>query len=374
LAVTACLWANSLNYPNAGGHRWVYLNWALGLRACGLKVIWLESVAGGIAEKEIQGLLATLKYHLRPYGLADSIALCPIDGHPLPISLLRDAVHVDDAAESDLLIDLAYADSGQAVRKFKLSVLIDIDPGLTQLWIQSGGMSIAPHDFYFTIGETVGRADSGFPDCGLKWIYVPPCIALEWWPLTRVSGNSPLSTVANWWGEWMSANGVSYDNSKRVAFLPYLDLPKFCNTRLELAIGGKLDEDERDDLEKRGWSIRNAWEVASTPWDYQRYIQNARGEFSCAKPSCSRLKNAWLSDRTLCYLASGRPAVVEHTGRSRFLPDAEGLFRFKSLEEALLGIRELELDYEQHSWAARALAERYFDAKMVVSRLLDQVL
>ena len=120
--------------------------------------------------------------------------------------------------------------------------------------------------------------------------------------------------------------------------------------------------------------MRDAEVVAFTPWDYQRYIQESRGEFSCAKPSCVRLQNAWVSDRTLCYLASGKPAVVQHTGPSRFLPDAAGLCRFRTLEEAVHCLETVAADYERHCRLARALAEELFDARKVVARVLERAL
>jgi hypothetical protein len=122
-------------------------------------------------------------------------------------------------------------------------------------------------------------------------------------------------------GEGMIDGAGAYSNDKRTGFLPYLDLPKLAAAPLELALCLAPEEhDERAMLLGHGWRLCDAWGVASTPWDYQRYVQRSRGEFSCVKPSCVRLQNAWISDRTLCYLASGRPAVVEHTGPSRFLP------------------------------------------------------
>jgi hypothetical protein len=114
--------------------------------------------------------------------------------------------------------------------------------------------------------------------------------------------------------------------------------------------------------------------VASTPWGYQQYIQNSVGEFSCTKPSYVRLRNAWTSDRTLCYLASGKPAVVQHTGPSRFLPDAGGLFRFRTIEDAANCLEAVMADHERHRCLARALAEEYFDAPQVVGRVLEQAL
>ena len=127
-------------------------------------------------------------------------------------------------------------------------------------------------------------------------------------------------------------------------------------------------------LLNHGWRVRDAWAVTGTPWDYQGYLQQSLGEFSCVKPSCVRLQNAWISDRTLCYLASGKPAVVEHTGASRFLPEREGLFRFRDLPEAVQCLRALSDDYERQCRLARGLAEHYFDAKTVVTKVLERSL
>ena len=120
--------------------------------------------------------------------------------------------------------------------------------------------------------------------------------------------------------------------------------------------------------------MRHSYDVASTPWEYQRYIQDSLGEFSCVKPSCIRLQNAWVSDRTICYLASGKPAVVEHTGPSRFLPDAAGLFRFRDMGEAVRCLETVAADYEGQCRLARALAEEYFDARKVVGSVLERAL
>ena len=114
--------------------------------------------------------------------------------------------------------------------------------------------------------------------------------------------------------------------------------------------------------------------MSSTPWDYQRYLQGSRGEFSCAKPSTVRMQNAWVSDRTLCYLASGKPAVVQHTGPSRLVPDAAGLFRFHTPDEAARHLDTAAADYERHSRLARALAEEYFDARRVTASVLERAL
>ena len=166
-----------------------------------------------------------------------------------------------------------------------------------------------------------------------------------------------------------------YCNDKRAGFLPFLELPRHSTHPVELALClGDNEYTERADLQRRGWHIADPAQVASTPWDYQRYIQNSFGEFSCAKPSCVRLQNAWISDRTICYLASGKPAIVQHTGPSRFLPDASGLFRFRDLESALHSIETVVSDYDNQSRLARQLVEEYFDARKVVSSVLERAL
>jgi hypothetical protein len=125
-------------------------------------------------------------------------------------------------------------------------------------------------------------------------------------------------------------------------------------------------------LIKNGWRARAASEVSATPEDYRAYIRNSRGEFSCAKESCLVFANAWMSDRTTCYLASGKPAVVQHTGSSRLLPDKEGLWRFKTIEQAarMLDYLSDEANYAAEQQAARALAVDQFDAQEVMTALL----
>jgi hypothetical protein len=165
-------------------------------------------------------------------------------------------------------------------------------------------------------------------------------------------------------------------NEKREAFLPYAELPSRVDARLELAM--TLDEyteaTDRRTLEAGGWTVRDAWEACPTPDLYRSYVRGSRAEFSCAKPSCRLLANAWVSDRTLCYLASGRPAVVEHTGPSRILPDHEGLLRFGDLDGAAAAIAAVEADYERHCRLARELAEQHFDGVRVVGEVLERAL
>ena len=127
-------------------------------------------------------------------------------------------------------------------------------------------------------------------------------------------------------------------------------------------------------MQDHGWHVRNSGEVAGTPELYRRYIQQSRGEFSCAKPSCMKWQNAWISDRTLCYLASGRPVVVQDTGPSAVLPNGLGMFRFSTVEEAVQALAAVNKDYPRHRRAARELAESFFDGRRILASVLEEAL
>lgn len=371
---TVCLGANTLGYPEGGGHHWVFLNWALGFRALGCDVIWLEECGDDLPGPELRVRVEALRSRLRPYGLDDRLALCSRGDLPRSQDRVTRCLDLEEAAGADLLLNASYRLSPRVVARFRRSALLDIDPGLLQRWISRAEIQVARYDLYFSIGETVGRPGARFPDCGVRWLYTPPCVSLDWWPTCPTEADAPFTTVSHWYmHQWVQDDdGEVYENNKRSGFVPYFDLPRHTAQRLELALClGPGDEGEAEMLRARGWGVRHAHDVAATPWAYQRYIQRSRGEFSGVKPAWVRLQNAWISDRTICYLASGKPAVIQHTGPSRFLPDAAGLFRFQNLAEAARCLEDANRDYDRQSRLARALAEEYFDAKKVAKGVLE---
>jgi hypothetical protein len=377
MGITVCIApVRTLEYPEGGGHVWEYLNWALGLRAVGCKVIWLEAVAPSSPPVEIRANIADLKLRLERYGLVNSLALYSATDGPLPADLTAmGCLDLDAAAGADLLLEFPYDTPLHVVKRFRRSALLDIDPGLSQAWISKGRKRLTPHDVYFTTGETVGQAGTRIPDLGLTWIYTLPCVALDWWPRHETKTKAPFTTVAHWYaGGWLEDDANAHLDDKRSGFLPFLDLPRHTDHPWELALDLKPGGEQWCMLEDRGWRVVDSHGVVATPWDYQHYIQDSFGEFSCAKPACLKLENAWVSNRTLCYLASGKPAVVQHTGASRFLPDSAGLFRFRDLKQAAQFVEKAVIDYKNQCKLARALAEEYFDARNVVGVLLERAL
>ena len=209
--------------------------------------------------------------------------------------------------------------TGSLVDRFRRSALVVSIPGCSNVG-SAGQTPLARHHLYFSIGETVGRPDARFPDGGRTWHYTPPCVALDWWPVHSSRPDAAFTAVSHWEGDkdYMVDEGGIYANSKKAGFLPFWDLPQRTSVSLELALClAEREHAKHNSLRSRGWRVRDAHQVASTPWDYESYIQHSRGEFGWVKPSCIRLQNAWVSDRTLGYLASGKPAVVRNPGSSR---------------------------------------------------------
>jgi hypothetical protein len=361
---------NVVNYPEGGGHFWVYMQYVRGLRSAGCDVWWLEEFRPTEERQRDQERVSVFSQRLARYGMDGKFLLYTNEG-----AYLGRGVSEAEAifSDTDLLLNFHQAIQPRMLAQFRRTALVDIDPGLLQFWISHGQLSVAPHDLYFTTGETVGRPGAKFSDCGLPWIPIRPPVALDLWPCVSELKSDAFTTVSSWWAdEWVSDGLEVYDNTKRAQFLEFVGLPRKRSQRLELALClGEADTEDCHLLQTNGWRVRHAFEVAGTPEDYQRYVQSSRGEFSCAKTSCMKFQNAWVSDRSLCYLASGRPVVVQHTGPSKILPDRLGMLRFSTVAEAADCLNEAAANYSLHSRAARELTEAFFDARRVAEQILS---
>ena len=373
------------SYLEGGGHFWVYMQYALGLQQMGCEVYWLEGFRSQGDPELDAPRIAQFMNRMEQFGLGGKVILYHDRGKGDNSTALPDFIGISRSEaeaifhQADLLLNFHYAISPSLLARFRRTALIDIDPGLLQLWISTGQLSVAPHGVYFTTGETVGTAAATFPGCGVTWRHIRPPVCLERWPFTFDPGCKVFTTVSSWWShDWVKdADGRLFDNNKRVSFMDFLDLPHRTSQPLELALclGNKAhDIADRQMLEGCGWKVRHAYDVSRTPAMYQSYVQESRGEFSCAKPTCMKFQGAWVSDRTLCYLASGKPVVVQHTGPSSILPNGKGMFRFSTMEEAVGALEAINADYQRHCRAAREIAETHFDSRRVMEGILNLAL
>src|SRR6266516_5122992 len=179
---------NVANFPEGGGHFWVYLQYVLGLRQLGCDVYWLEAFrTKGRAEREAAAL-DTLRARLERYGLSGKVILSLTHSQTPMAQAPTEYLNVSRAEaeavfeKTDLLLNFHYAISPGLLARFRRTALVDIDPGLLQFWISSGQLRVARHDSYFTIGEGVARPGGKIPGSGFSWIHVWPEVCLERWP------------------------------------------------------------------------------------------------------------------------------------------------------------------------------------------------
>ncbi len=375
---TVCLLAQTLGYPEGGGHFWCYYNWALGFQSAGFHVIWLETVddkliAPAALNRAVLALRNRLATELAPFHLA----LTKDDGSSLPGMAELGALSLHEAAEqAELLVNFRYGFPTEAVRRFRRSVLMDIDPGLLAYWINKKYFTIALHDAYATVGGNIGKHNPLVPATGLAWERIRPAVHLPSWPALPSDAGSAFSAISHWHAnEYVEGpDGEYYANTKRAAFEPFIELPHKTSAKLELCIClSPEDEPEATEWLNRGWRIVNSHGLTSTPPDYRRYIQQTAGEIGVAKPAYVKMNTGWISDRTVCYLASGRPCVVQDTGPID-VPSGEGLLRFSNIKQAAEALDRVALDPLAHSAAARQLAEEYFSAEKLARRVAGLVL
>jgi hypothetical protein len=163
---------------------------------------------------------------------------------------------------------------------------------------------------------------------------------------------------------------------KDVEFLRFLDLPgRVAPTALEIAVNaGKRRRAPLELLRAMGWRVVNPERVCLDLDSYRAYIEGSLAEWGVAKNGYVQGQSGWFSERSACYLAAGRPVVVQDTGFSAVLPVGEGILPFTTPEEAAAAIRAVTSAYARHAVAARDIAEAYFDSAKVLTRLVEEAL
>jgi hypothetical protein len=275
---------------------------------------------------------------------------------------------------SDLLWNFWYAVHEPLLSQFRRRAFIDVDPGHLQICVASGGLSIGEHDAYLTVGSNLNERSCEIPTLGLNWRPFRPFVYLPMWQAAPNPGrDAPFSSITQWNWEELPWRGGTVGVSKRSAYLKYLNLPRIARRPFELAanIGSEDPAGDRVRFAECGWQIVDPNEVVTSPTQYQQYIRTSRAEFMCPKPIHVALRTGWFSDRSVAYLASGRPVLAEDTGFSKHLAIGAGVIAFSNIEEAVAGTTEIDRNYEYHSHAARALAEDVFDSRKCLQAMLS---
>ena len=356
--------------PGQGGATWAVLQYVLGLRRLGHDVLLVEPVEA-LSDDVVRYFEAVVDQ----FDLGERAALVESGGERtagVAYSHLADL-----AAGADLLLNVSgmLTDerlAGGVARR----VYLDLDPAFNQLWhaVEGIDMGFDRHERFITVGLALGDDDCPVPTCGLEWIRTPQPVVLEHWPMKNGGADRPVTTIANFRGygsvQW---NGTFY-GQKVHSLRDLYDLPERTSARIVLALG--IHPDERDDvaaLDRHGWDVVDPADVAGTPASYAEFIAGSKAEICIAKSGYVLSRCGWFSDRSACYLASGRPVVAQETGFSRYLPVGEGLLPFADSQQAAAALAQVDGDYAAHARAARSLAEGVFDSDRVLTTLLEKV-
>jgi len=255
-------------------------------------------------------------------------------------------------------------------------VYLDLDPAFVQLWHAVNGidMRFDAHTHFVTVGQSIGEPDCPVPTCGRDWLPTLQPVVLEHWPFAGALVHDAATTVGNWRGYGsIEYEGVFY-GQKAHSLRQLIDLPGRTSERILLALA--IHADERPDLQAldaNHWQRVDPATVTASPSAYHGFVQGSKAELGIAKSGYVVSRCGGFSDRSACYLASGRPVVAQDTGFGRHLPTGEGLLSFSTTDEAAAALDEVGQDYDRHRRAARALAEEHFDSDRVLSKLLERL-
>jgi hypothetical protein len=382
LAVVAGAIANK---PHNGGEAWVRASWAEGLRRLGFQVQIIEEIdpaacvdaAGKPCAVQDSANLAYFREVTRRFGMGGAATLvCRQSGRSWGLQ----AAELDNlAAAADLLVNIsghltlpAFLDGSTARKAY-----VDLDPGFTQYWHADGALNghLERHDFHFTVGQSVGGPGCPIPTGGLDWKPVRQPVVLESWPYTPSAEAARFTTVASWRGGYgpVSHQGGQY-GLKVHEFRKILPLPQRAPQRFEIALDiHPADAEDRARLRQHGWHVVDPRPRSASPDAFQQYVQGSDAEFSVAQGIYVETASGWFSDRSVRYLAAGKPALLQETGFSDHLPTGDGLLAFRTLEEAEHGADSIASDYRRHAEAARSIAEAYFDSDRVLSGFVEAV-
>ncbi len=355
------------------GHTWQFLQYLLGFRRLGWEVLFVDRLSGEVRRRDAR--VAYLESVLGAAGLEDAWTLALDDGTQLGRG--REEV-LEYVRRSDLLLNvMGFCTDEALLAAAPLRVFLDTDPGFGQMWRELGLADVfAEHDAHVTIGERIGAPDCTIPTCGLGWITTRQPVVLDEWPASAAeSGGDRFTTVASWRGAYGPVDYGGHRYGLRVhEFRRFAALPRLTGARFELALD--IHASEVADIERLragGWRLVDPGTVASTPLAYRRYLARSGAELMVAKGMYVDTRSGWFSERSICYLATGRPVLAQDTGLAGLYPLGEGLIAFRSLDEAVAGVEELCAHPERHRKAARALAEEYFDSDRVLTRLVDRI-
>src|SRR4051812_3844714 len=318
--------------PHQGGATWAVLQYFHGLRDLGHDVALVEPLRRA-ADPAVVEYFRSLALPVRRSALL-------LGGSKETIGMRYGEI-VDFSRGADLLINVSgMLKDEQILEAVPVRAFLDLDPGFNQVWELTGeAMGFDRHTHFVSVGQLLGSPGCRVPTCGRRWIITVPPVVLGCWPSAGPPASDTFTTI----GHWRSYGSVEYEGvsygQRAHSLRRFFELPHRVPASLELALG--IHPDEKSDLvalSRNGWKLVDPDQVAGTPEDYAAYIRGSYGELGVAKSGYVNSRSGWFSDRSACYLASGRPVVAQATGFEEVLPIGEGLLAFVTMDEAAAAV------------------------------------
>ena len=370
-----------------GGMVWQVYHYLLPLRRLGFDVWYVEEsdrnlfdAASNFSESEdYTANVACLNEFMKMIGLADRwVYGRPGRNDPYVGALDRRGLE-DLYRRADAAINLCGAhDIIANSNDFNCLIYIDTDPVETQVRVAKGDekqiKKLDPYHYHFSYGANLGADDCAVPVTRYPWRPTRPPVCMDLW---RTASPPPkpgrMTTVANLKSNYKTVewNGETWHWSKHYEFARFIETPRRTSLALELALGAGLSEGDMENIQQHGWHTVSSRPL-DDPLEYRNHIQGSLGEFSVAREQYVKPRSGWFSDRSVCYLAAGRPVVMQDTAFGNSIPTGKGLLSFANLDEAQAALEAIASDYAGQSKAAVEIAETYFDADKVVGDILSQ--
>jgi hypothetical protein len=319
-------------------------------------------VAGRLAGVRQGGATwAVLQYVLGLRRLGHDVAVWDPNPDPSYLAELVERFDLRLGDDAELLLNISGVLRDERVlERIPVRAYIDLDPAFTQLWHEQGeDVGLSGHTHLVTIGWELDG-----------WFSTLQPVVLDEWSVAGRVVHDAFTTVGNWRSYGSIEHGGVFYGQRAHSLRKLLELPRRADSRFVLALA--IDPGERSDLAalaENGWTLVDPSRVAGTPDAYREFVQGSRAGLCVAKLGYAESRCGWFSDRSACYLASGRPVVAQETGFP--LPRGEGLLAFTDVDDAAAAVEALQSDYDRHARAARELAEEYLDSNRVLPRLLE---
>lgn len=364
----------------SAGHTCAVMNWVKGLESLGWEVWITEHLESRELEAPEAGRARSPQEEFwhdtaAEFGLADRQCLI-IDGKSPDLEAFRDF-----CADADLFLNY----SGQFKQLDLLGgrptkAYLDVDPGFTQLWVETCGtdMNFAGHDLFLTVGSNFQSPNLRLPCSSQEWIPLLAPVPGDYWRGRLAAaggseGRNAWTTVSHWYGyNDLVWEGKTY-GGKRASLHALANLPRMTGIPFTIASDLQPGWEDYDSFINGGWTLVSSAEVCRDVGSYLRFIACSCGEIGVAKSGYVVSRGGWISDRSVIYLALGRPVVLQDTGWPEVVPPGPGLMPFEDASGAAQRIAEAGRNLETQSAAARKLADEVFCPASALRPILERV-